>query len=131
VLLREGPEVSLGSALTRDLVIRAVTTGTAATAAWGAARVTGTRGRASTVGLVSLVGAQLGQTLVAGHGRSPLVAGTSLASVGVLVAIVQTPGLSHLFGCRPLGPLGWTQAAAASTVATASSWAASRVLVSE
>jgi cation-transporting P-type ATPase I len=128
-LLEEGPEASLGSALTRDIVIRAVTTGAAATVAYGAARFTGTHARASTVGMISLVGAQLGQTLVAGHGRSPLVAATSLASFGVLTVIVQTPGLSQLFGCRPIGPIGWAQALTASTVATGSAWAASRVLV--
>jgi hypothetical protein len=31
---------------------------------------------------------------------------------------VQTPGISHFFGCRPLGPLGWTIALAASGAGT-------------
>jgi cation-transporting P-type ATPase I len=130
-LLSGGPDESLGAALTRDIVIRGTATGGAATLAWAAARLTGTRGRAGTVALVTLVGAQLGQTLLAGHGRSPLVSATSLVSAGVLVAVVQTPGVSHLFGCRPLGPLGWTQAAAASATATAGAWVAGRVLVTE
>ena len=32
---------------------------------------------------------------------------------------MQTPGLSHFFGCRPLGPVGWATAVGASTLATA------------
>jgi hypothetical protein len=36
-----------------------------------------------------------------------------------------------VFGCRPLGPVGWGQAMGASAVATASAWAAGRVLVSD
>jgi hypothetical protein len=35
----------------------------------------------------------------------PLVVTTSLGSAAVLFGIVQTPGLSHFFGCTPLGPL--------------------------
>jgi len=48
---------------------------------------------------------------------------TSITSAALLAGIVQTPGLSHLFGCRPLGPLGWATAIGASTAAT---YAASR-----
>ena len=33
---------------------------------------------------------------------------TALGSAGVLVAIVQTPGVSHFFGCTPLGPVAWS-----------------------
>jgi len=40
-LLAEGPEASLGSALTRDITSRAVTTALATSAAWAAARFTG------------------------------------------------------------------------------------------
>jgi hypothetical protein len=64
------------------------------------------RHRAGTVALVSIVGSQLGQTLVAGW-RNPLVVGSSVASAAALAGVVQTPGLSHFFGCRPLGPVGW------------------------
>ena len=32
---------------------------------------------------------------------------------------MQTPGLSRLFGCRPLGPVGWGIALASSAAATA------------
>jgi cation-transporting P-type ATPase I len=129
ILLREGPEQSLGAALTRDITVRAASTAAGATGAWAAARFTGTRARASTVALVALVGTQLGQTVLAGSGgRSPLVVGTGLASAGVLAAIVQTPGVSHFFGCRPLGPLGWTQATTAAVLATGGSAVASRAL---
>jgi hypothetical protein len=31
---------------------------------------------------------------------------------------VQTPGVSHFFGCRPLGPIGWSIAFSASAGAT-------------
>ncbi|MEO3874453.1 cation-translocating P-type ATPase [Nonomuraea sp. B12E4] len=105
-LLSEGPEASLGAALTRDIYLRAVTTAAAATAAWLMARVTGTRGRADTVGLIGLVAAQLIQTLALG-GRDRLVMLAALSSLGVLGVIVSVPGLSQLFGCRPVGPIGW------------------------
>ncbi|MEU8102572.1 HAD-IC family P-type ATPase [Nonomuraea muscovyensis] len=105
-LLAEGPEASLGAALTRDIHLRAVTSAAAAGAAWLLARVTGTRARADTVGLVGLVGAQLLQTLVVG-GRDRLVLLASLSSLAVLAVIVSVPGLSGLFGCRPIGPAGW------------------------
>jgi len=81
--------------------------------------VTGvTRARAGTVALVGIVGAQLGQTLVAGR-HDPLVIAASLGSAAALVAVIETPGLSQFFGCRPLGPLGWGIGIAASLGATA------------
>jgi cation-transporting ATPase I len=85
------------------------------------------RPRADTVALVALVGAQLGQTLVAG-GRSPIVVGASLVSFGALATVVQIPGLSHFFGCRPLGPVGWTIAGTASALATGASVVLPRLL---
>ncbi|MCU1499294.1 MAG: Calcium-transporting ATPase, partial [Acidimicrobiales bacterium] len=112
-LLREGPEASLGVSLERQIVSRAVATATGASIAWGAARVTGRAHRASTVGLVGLVGTQLGQTMVVG-GRDPVVAAASLASAGALAGIVQTPGVSQFFGCTPLGPVAWAQGLAGS-----------------
>ncbi|MBN6051437.1 cation-translocating P-type ATPase [Nonomuraea sp. RK-328] len=105
-LLTEGPEASLGAALTRDIYLRAVTTAAAAAAAWLLGRMTGTRERADTVGLVGLVAAQLLQTLVVG-GRDRLVLLAAIASLAALAVIVSVPGLSRLFGCRPIGPLGW------------------------
>ena len=126
-LRREGPDTSLGSALARDIAVRAVATAGAATTAWTIARFTGTPTRARTVGLAALVGAQLGQTLVIGH-RSPLVLGSGVVSVGALVGIIQTPGVSQFFGCRPLGPIGWTIAATTAATATAGAAVASVLL---
>ncbi|HEY7136515.1 MAG TPA: HAD-IC family P-type ATPase [Acidimicrobiia bacterium] len=126
-LRREGPDTSLGGALARDVAVRAAATAGAAGSAWTIARFTGTPTRASTVALASLVGAQLGQTLAIGH-RSPLVLASGLLSVGALVAIVQTPGVSGFFGCRPLGPVGWTIAAGTAATATAGAAVANAVL---
>ncbi len=116
--LTAGPDEALGEALDRDILWRAVVTGGAAGAAWLAARSLGPPQRASTVGLYALVGAQLTQTIAAApHSRDVwMAAGGALVA---LLAIVQTPGLSHFFGSRPLGPLGLAQAAAASAGAVA------------
>ncbi|MDQ3826481.1 MAG: hypothetical protein M3325_12400, partial [Actinomycetota bacterium] len=43
----------------------------------------------------------------------------SAGSAAVLIGIVQTPGVSHLFGCTPLGPVGWASAGGATAAATA------------
>ena len=126
-LLEEGPEASLGSALNRAILWRAVCTGTAATGAWVVGRVTGPPARARTVGLAALVGAQLGQTLVAGR-PSPATVASIVGSGVVLVAVVQTPGVSHLFGCTPLDPLGWGTAAVAAAAATGASVVLPKVL---
>ncbi|WP_189857633.1 HAD-IC family P-type ATPase [Streptomyces poonensis] len=119
-LLREGPEASLGTALTDETTVRAAATALGAAAAWWAARVTGREARARTVALVALVGAQLGQTLLVG-GRSPAVAASAAGSLAALAAIVQTPGISQFFGCTPLGPVGWATALGAAAAATAGS----------
>src|SRR5262249_47701691 len=96
-LLRAGP----GAAPTRDIVGRGGLTASAGLAAWLGGRLTGvSRRRASTVALVGIVGAQLGQTLVAGW-HSPLVVVASLGSAAALAAVIQTPGVSHFFGCTP------------------------------
>jgi cation-transporting ATPase I len=116
-LLTEGPEASLGGPLTRSIVIRGTATAMGASAAYVFARLSGTRTRASTVSLLALTGSQLGQTLVVG-GRDPLVAATALGSAAVLVVLVQTPGVSRIFGCRPVGPVGWTIATASAAGAT-------------
>jgi cation-transporting ATPase I len=129
-LLHEGPEASLGGALVRQIALRAATTTAGATGAWLIARSTGTSRRASTVALVALVGTQLGQTAVVG-GASPVVLASTLVSAGVLVGIVQTPGVSQFFGCVPMGPVGWGIALGSSAAATGASvmapWAARRV----
>jgi cation-transporting ATPase I len=79
--------------------------------------LTASHERASTVALLALVGTQLGQTLRAGELSRPVVL-TSLLSAATLGTIVQIPWVSHFFGCRPLGPLGWSTAALASIIAT-------------
>ncbi len=126
-LLREGPDRSLGSALTRDVVFRAGLTAGAAGLAYGMARVVGTRARASTVGLVALSASQLGQTMVVGGTSRPALV-ASVGSLAILLGFVQTPGLSHFFGCRPLGPLGLAQAGLASSLATGAAWLVPRLI---
>ncbi|MEV8636322.1 HAD-IC family P-type ATPase [Streptosporangium sp. NPDC051023] len=116
-LLAEGPEASLGASLTRDIYVRAVTTAAAAYAAWTVGRMTGTRGRANTIGLVALVSAQLFQTLAAG-GRDRVIALAVLVSLAVLGASVSLPGVCGFFGCRPLGPVGWSVALGTAVAAT-------------
>ncbi|MGP4050561.1 cation-translocating P-type ATPase [Streptomyces sp. 2A115] len=106
-LLAEGPEASLGTALIRHIRLRAAVTTAAAAGAWVVARATGTRGRADTVALVALVASQLLQTM-ADAGRDPVVAAAVVGSLVVLGVVVAVPGLSHFFGSRPLGPVGWT-----------------------
>jgi hypothetical protein len=73
---------------------------------------------ASTTALLALVGTQLGQTLTAGERTRAVVLTSLLSSLGLL-AIVQTPGVSGTFGCRPLGPLGLGIAIGSSAAATA------------
>jgi len=117
-LVHEGPERSLGQPLNRDIVARASVTALGASSAWLVSRFTAGHARAGTVGLVALVGTQLGQTLFSGELSRPVLA-TSIGSALALTAVVQTPGLSHAFGCRPLGPVGWATAIGASAGATA------------
>ena len=103
-------------ALWRAVVIRGVTTAAAATGAWAMAGVTGRPQRASTVALVALVGAELGQTLL--DSRAPLVVFTAVGSLAVMGTLISIPVVSQLLGCTPLGPLGWAQALGAATAAT-------------
>lgn len=116
-LRAEGPEASLGQPLNRDIALRALVTSLGAGTAWTLGRFGG-RERANTVGLLALVGSQLGQTLLSGKLSQPVVV-TSVASAATLALIVQTPGVSQLFGCKPLGPFGWATAIGASAGATA------------
>lgn len=126
-LLREGPDTSLGDTMTREIGLRAAATTLGATAGWTVARWTGRERRAGTVALVSLVGTQLGQTVLAG-GTSPTVLASTAASVGVLAAVVQTPGVSQFFGCTPLGPVGWGIAAGSALGATFANGALTRLV---
>jgi cation-transporting ATPase I len=56
------------------------------------------------LGLAALVGTQLGQTLITDW-HSPAVLATSAVSTLMLAAIIETPVVSHFFGCTPLGPV--------------------------
>ncbi|MEV0424897.1 HAD-IC family P-type ATPase [Micromonospora sp. NPDC050495] len=126
-LLLEGPDTSLGGTMTREIALRAGATTLGATAGWTLARYSGRRRRAGTVALASLVGTQLGQTVLAG-GTSPMVLASTAASVGVLVAVVQTPGVSQFFGCTPLGPVGWGIATGSALGATFANGALTRLV---
>jgi len=116
-LANEGPEASLGSPLNKDIAVRAATTALGAGTAWLAGRLTGSRSRARTIGLAGLVGTQLGQTLMSGGSSVPVIA-TSVGSALALFGVIQTPVLSHFFGCRPLGPVGWATAVGSTAFAT-------------
>jgi cation-transporting ATPase I len=126
-LANETPDAALGEPLNREIAVRAIVTALGAGSAWTFARLTGTSTRARTVGLAALVGTQLGQTLTSGGFSRPVVL-TSLASWIALSSVIQTPGVSHLFGCRPLGPIGWLTAISASVAATSLSPAVARFI---
>ncbi|MFF3735628.1 cation-translocating P-type ATPase [Streptomyces sp. NPDC002476] len=103
----------LGPPLTRQIRHRGVITGVGAAVAWLLGGLTpGSVRRTSTMALCGVVGAQLTQTVV-GRRHSPLVLVTVLGTAVLLVALVQTPGVSHFFGCTPLGPVAWTGVAVA------------------
>lgn len=117
----------LGEPLIRQIRHRALTTALGATAAWLLGRFTpGTGRRSTTMALCAVVGTQLAQTLADRRG-SRLVQVTSLGSAAALVALVQTPGASQLFGCTPLGPVAWAGVAAAIALALAGQRALPRV----
>jgi cation-transporting ATPase I len=117
-LMRQGPEASLGPLLYRGIALRSATTAAGAGAAFLAGQFLGDEARARTMGMVALVGTQLGQTLVSGElGAGALAA--SLGSAALMAGVVQTPLVSGFFGCKPLGPLGWGVALASSAAATA------------
>ncbi|WP_044079947.1 cation-translocating P-type ATPase, partial [Mycobacterium canetti] len=112
--------------LWRAVGIRGATTAAAATVAWVMAGFTGLPRRASTVALVALVAAQLGQTLVDSHAW--LVVLTALGSLAALATLISIPVVSQLLGCTPLDPLGWAQAIAAASAATVAVAVLNRVL---
>ncbi|MBO0865701.1 MAG: cation transporting ATPase C-terminal domain-containing protein, partial [Mycobacterium sp.] len=113
------PTPSLDAPLMRQIITRGAVTAAGATAAWAIGRWTpGTERRTATMGLTALVATQLTQTLLTRR-HSPLVIGTALGSAAVLVAIVQTPGVSQFFGCTPLGPVAWTGVIGATAGTTA------------
>ncbi|CAL9618072.1 HAD-IC family P-type ATPase [Streptomyces sp. enrichment culture] len=103
----------LGAPLLRAIRRRGVTTCLGAVTAYLIGRLTpGTERRATTMALCGVVGAQLVQTL-SGRRHSRLVWFTALGSAAVLAALVMTPGVSHFFGCTPLGPVAWAGVALA------------------
>ncbi len=111
--------------LWRAVAIRGVTTAAATTGAWVMASMTGRPQRASTVALVALVGAELGQTLL--DSRAPLVVLTAAGSLAVMGTLISIPVVSQLLGCTPLGPVGWTQALGTAAAATVAMGAANRL----
>ncbi|WUI02525.1 HAD-IC family P-type ATPase [Spirillospora sp. NBC_00431] len=122
-----------GEDMRRALAVRGTATAAAALFSWQAGRLTGLipggGRRASTMGLAALVGAQLGQTLIA-RWRSPLVLATCAVSAAALLAVVETPGVSQFFGCTPLGPGAWTVVTTAAAAATLGAAVAPRFLPS-
>lgn len=124
--LAEGPRTSLGEALNQALVWRGAGTAVGATTAFAAARLTGTRQRARTAGLVALVGAQLGQTIASSEGDWRVIA-TGVGSAAGLAAAIQTPGVSQFVGCRPMGPIGWGTGLLGAAVGTAVGMAGPRL----
>ena len=117
-LAQEGPESSLGEALTLEVARRATATAIATTGGWLIARATGTTGRASSVAAASLVASQLAQTAVASRGDPAVLASVGV-SMAALLGTVQTPIVSQFFGSRPLGPVGWGIVLGAATGAVA------------
>ncbi|OBF07130.1 haloacid dehalogenase [Mycobacterium sp. ACS4054] len=113
-------------ALWRAVAIRGVTTAAATTAAWAMGSVTGRPQRASTVALVALVGAELGQTLLDSH--APLVVFTAVGSLAAMGTLISIPVVSQLLGCTPLGPVGWAQGLGSAAAATVAIGVLNRVL---
>ncbi len=114
------------AALWREIGVRGVATTGGATAAWLLARPLGTAGHASTVALIGLVGTQLMQTLIDSSSRAVVL--TSVGSLAAMAGVISTPGLSRLFGCTPVGPVGWSQGLLAAAGATALSAFAPQVM---
>ncbi|EST20398.1 cation-translocating P-type ATPase, partial [Streptomyces roseochromogenus] len=115
----EDASAVLGAPLLRQIRHRALTTCLGAVTAWLIGRFTpGTARRSSTMALCAVVGAQLVQTLL-DRRESRLVQVTCLGSAVALVAVVQTPGVSHAVGCTPLGPVAWAGVLAAVALAPA------------
>lgn len=103
------------STIWRAVAVRGVFTTLGATLAWTFGRLSGRAARASTIGLVGLVVTQMMETLMDSHG--PLVVATNVGTFVVMAGIISIPGVSQVFGCTPIGPVGWAQAFAAAFIA--------------
>jgi Ca2+-transporting ATPase len=103
------------AAIWRAVAVRGVFTTLGGTLAWAMAVPMLLPRRAATVGLIGLVLSQMMQTLSDSHG--PLVVATNVGTVTMIGAIISTPGVSQLFGCTPVGPIGWGQAIVAALIA--------------
>lgn len=106
-LLTSGPEVSLGEALTREIQWRAGLTTGIATSVWALDRWLQGPERAATVAMLTVIGGQLAQTVIAGEGSRQVVL-SSAGAMAALAVVVQTPGLSRIFGCARPGIVGWS-----------------------
>jgi cation-transporting ATPase I len=125
---REGsPAAALGGVLARAVAVRGGATAFGALLAWTIGRYTGRSRRASSIGLAALVGTQLAQTLLTGW-HSPLVVATIAASAAALVAVIEMPGVSHFFGCTPIGPVAWGVVAISAVAGTLVAVVAQRLL---
>ncbi|XVQ08645.1 HAD-IC family P-type ATPase [Spirillospora sp. CA-255316] len=116
----------LGDPMYDAIVARGVVTALGAVLAWQLGRFTGRRRRAGTMGLAALVITQLAQTLQTGW-RSPAVLATCAASLLVLCAVIETPGVSRFFGSTPLGPVAWAIVLGAAAAAAAAPLLAPRM----
>jgi cation-transporting ATPase I len=126
--LGSGPEETLGATLDRDVRKRALVTAGGATLAWTGAKLVGANNpKASTTALLSLIGGQLAQTVTAGK-LTPTVLGASLGSGAVLLGLVETPGVSKVFGCQPVGPVCLSIAVGSSAAAAFSARVAGPVV---
>lgn len=106
-LMAQGPESALGESLTREIQWRAGLTAGMATGSWALSRLLQNPQRASTVGMLTVIGGQLAQTIVAGEASRGTII-TSTVSMAALGLVVQTPGLSRMFGCSSPGLVGWS-----------------------
>ena len=104
------------AAMWRAIAVRGTATTVGASLAWTMGRLTGPAGRAGTIALIGLVGTQLAQTLA--DSQDPMVVATAAGSLLALAGIISTPGVSQIFGCTPVDPLGWGQALLATGVAS-------------
>lgn len=119
-MMQQGPEASLGPLLYRDIGLRSVTTAAGAGVSFLAGKMLGDEDHARTMGMVALVGTQLGQTITSGElSTGALIAG--LGSAALMAGAVQTPIVSGFFGCKPLNPLQWGIALTSSVAATLAS----------